>query len=98
MLIAEDRCSEGHGGLNRAARDEAMKNAQAKAQALAQAGGAKLGSVVTVSDQSVTPGAPRDAHAYPAATTAAAAAAPPTPILSGDTSVTITVSVIYRLQ
>jgi uncharacterized protein YggE len=82
---------------NRAARDEAMKNAQAKAQTLAQAGGANLGSVVTVSDQSVTPGAPRDAQAYPAATTAAAAA-PPTAILSGDTSVTVTVNVTYSLQ
>jgi hypothetical protein len=80
------------------ARDAAMKNAQAKADALAQAGGAKLGIVLIVSDQSVTPGAPREVQNFPAATTAAASAAPPTAIISGDTNVTVTVNVTFGLQ
>ncbi len=82
---------------NRTARDEAMKNAQAKAEALALAGGAKLGFVITVSDQTTTPGAPRDVQ-YAAAPATAAAAAPPTQILSGETSVTVMVNVTYSLQ
>lgn len=81
------------------ARDAAMKNAQAKANALAQAGGAKLGIVLVVSDQSVTPGAPREVQNYPAATTAAASAsAPPTTIISGDTNVTVMINVTFGLQ
>ena len=81
------------------ARDAAMKNAQAKADALAQAGGAKLGIVLIVSDQSVTPGAPREVQNYPVPTTAAAAAAaPPTAIISGDTNVTVTINVTFGLQ
>lgn len=84
---------------NQAARQEAMKNAQAQAQTLAQAGGAKLGMVITISDQTVTPGPPRQVQPYPVATAAAAsAAAPPTAILSGETSVTVTVNVTYALQ
>ncbi|MHB8644856.1 MAG: SIMPL domain-containing protein [Thermomicrobiales bacterium] len=84
---------------NQIARQEAMKNAQSKADALAQAGGAKLGIVITVSDQTVTPGPPREVQAFPVATAAAAsAAAPPTAILSGETSVTVTVNVTYALQ
>ena len=84
---------------NRIAREEAMKNAQAKADALAQAGGAKLGIVLTVSDQTVTPGAPKDAqYAVPAAAQGSSAAAPPTPIQTGETSVTVMVNVTYSLQ
>lgn len=79
------------------ARDAAMKNAQAKADALAQAGGAKLGMVITVSDQSVTPGPPKD---FPVAAAASAPgpAAPPTQIQPGETTVTVTVNVTYALQ
>jgi uncharacterized protein YggE len=83
---------------NRVARDEAMKNAQAKADALAQAGGAKLGFVITVSDTTTTPGAPRDAQPVAAPAASSAAVPPPTPILSGETSVTVTVNVTYALQ
>ncbi len=82
---------------NRTARDEAMKNAAGKAQALAAAGGALLGPVLTVSDQSVTPGPARDVQAAPAPA-AAGGAAPPTQIVSGETSVTVTVNVTYALQ
>src|SRR3954452_16246147 len=56
------------------ARDAAMKNAQAKADAPAQAGGAKLGMVITVSAQSVTPAPPRDVPVAAAAPAAGAAA------------------------
>ena len=80
------------------ARDAAMKNAQAKADALAQAGGAKLGIVITVSDQSVTPAAPRDFPAVAAAPSSNAAAAPPTQIQPGETTVTVTVNGTYALQ
>lgn len=83
---------------NRIAREEAMKNAKAKAEALAQAGGANLGTVITVSDQTITPGAPRDAQAVAAPVASAAAAAPPTPIQPGETNVTVTVNVMYSLQ
>jgi uncharacterized protein len=79
------------------ARDAAMKNAQAKADALAQAGGAKLGMVITVSDQSVTPAPPRDVPVA-AAAPAAGVAAPPTQIQPGETTVTVTVNVTYALQ
>lgn len=79
------------------ARDDAMKNAQAKADALAQAGGAKLGAVVTVSDQSVTPPPPRE-FPVAAAAPASGAAAPPTQIQPGQTTVTVTVTVTYALQ
>jgi uncharacterized protein YggE len=80
------------------ARDAAMKNAQAKANALAQAGGAKLGMVITVSDQSVTPAPPRDVPVAAAAPSSNAAAAPPTQIQPGETSVTVMVNVTYALQ
>lgn len=83
---------------NQIARQEAMKNAQAKAEALATAGGAKLGAVITVSDQTVTPGSPKDVLAAPAAASAAGSAAPPTPIQSGETSVTVMVNVTYSLR
>ena len=79
------------------ARDDAMKNAQAKADALAQAGGAKLGMVITVSDQSATPPTPREVPVA-AAAPASGAAAPPTQIQPGETSVTVTVNVTYSLQ
>ena len=78
------------------ARDAAIKNAQAKADALAQSGGAKLGMVITISDQSVTPPAPREVPV--AAAAPASAAAPPTQIQPGETSVTVMVNVTYSLQ
>ena len=82
---------------NRTAREEAMKNAKAKADALAQASGSMVGLVITISDTSSTPSAPREvALAAPAASSAAAPVT--TPIQSGETSVTVTVSVTYMLQ
>jgi uncharacterized protein len=84
---------------NQIARQEAMRNAQGKADALAQAGGAKLGMVLAVSDQTFTPAAPRDVPYAPIGTaTAASAAAPPTQIQPGETTVTVTVNVTYALQ
>lgn len=80
------------------ARKAAIENAQAKAQALAEAGGAKLGMVITVSDQSVTPPAPREVPVAAAAPSAAGAPAPPTQISPGETNVTVTVNVTYALQ
>ncbi len=78
------------------ARNEAMKNAQTKAQTLAQAGGAKLGMVITVSDQSMTPPPPREVQV--SAAPATGAVAPPTQIEPGQTSVTVTINVTYSLQ
>lgn len=83
---------------SKVARDAAMKNAQTKADALAQAGGAKLGMVITVSDQSTTPPTPRDFPVATAAAASAAAAPPPTQIQPGETTVTVTVNVTYALQ
>jgi uncharacterized protein YggE len=83
---------------NATARAEAMKNAQTKANALVSGTGAKLGHVVSVSDQTNSPGAPKDVQPMPAAAPASAASAPPTQIQPGDTSVTITVNVTYALE
>jgi len=79
------------------ARKAAMENAQAKADALAKAGGATLGMVITVSDQSVTPPAPREVPVAAAAPASGAAAPPPTQIQPGETNVTVTVNVTYAL-
>lgn len=79
------------------ARDAAMKNAQGKAEALAASGNAKLGIVITVTDQSVTPAAPKDVQYAVAAPSSAAAPAPPTQISPGETNVTVTVNVTYAL-
>ncbi len=78
------------------ARADAMKNAKGKADALVAAGGGKLGRVITVSDQTTSPGPPQETR-Y-AAAPAAGAAAPPTQIQAGESSVTITVSVTYALD
>lgn len=80
------------------ARKAAMDNALVKAQALADAGGAKLGMVITVSDQSVTPPAPREVPVAAAAPASGAVAPPPTQIQPGETNVTVTVNVTYSLQ
>ena len=57
----------------------------------------KLGMVITVSDQSVTPAPPRDVPAR-GRRPAAGAAAPPTQIQPGETTVTVMVNVTYALQ
>jgi uncharacterized protein YggE len=82
---------------NATARDEAMKNAKAKADALVGASGAKLGQVISVSDQTSSPGAPRDVQPAAAAAPASSAAAVPPQIQPGETTVTITVNVTYAL-
>jgi uncharacterized protein YggE len=81
---------------NNTARAAAMQNARAKANALVSASGTKLGPVLSVSDQTTSPGAPRDAQ--PAVAAAPAAGAAPPQIQAGDTSVTITVNVTYALE
>lgn len=65
---------------NRTARDEAVKNAKAKADALAQASGAAVGPVITISDTTVTPSAPRDVQYAAAPAASSSAAAPSAPI------------------
>lgn len=83
---------------NATARKAAMDNAKTKADALVTASGSKLGPVISVSDQTTSPGAPRDAQPLTAAAPAAGAAAPPPQIQPGETTVTITVNVTYGLE
>jgi uncharacterized protein YggE len=80
--------------LKNQARDQAMANAQAKAQQLAKDGGVSLGRPVTIEESDtggVTPVQVRTAAP-------AAAAAPQTPIQPGQLQVSTTVRVIYAIQ
>lgn len=78
------------------AREDAVRNARAKADTLTRVAGAAVGPVITISETSVSPVEARQLSAAPAAS--GAAAAPPTAIQAGETSVTINVSIVYTLQ
>ncbi|MDQ6604163.1 MAG: SIMPL domain-containing protein, partial [Chloroflexota bacterium] len=81
---------------SRVAREQAVQNARDKADTLAKATGVSVGMVMTVDDQSTTPAPPRPVAAAPAANTANSAAVPP-PIQTGETTVMVTVRVIYAI-
>jgi uncharacterized protein YggE len=80
-------------GLKSQARDQAMTNAQAKAQQLARDAGVTLGRVIAVneSDAGVTP-----VQVAPRA--AAPAAAVTTPIQPGQLQISTMVTVVYAIQ
>jgi uncharacterized protein YggE len=81
-------------GLKNQARDQAMANAQSKAQQLAKDAGVSLGRVIAV-DESDTGGV-TPVQVAPRA--AAPAAAVTTPIQPGQLQVTTTVTVVYSIQ
>jgi uncharacterized protein len=81
--------------LKNQARDQAMANAQAKAQQLARAGSVTLGRPIAIDESDtggVTPIQVRTAAP------AAAQAAPQTPIQPGQLQVSTTVRVVYAIQ
>ena len=81
--------------LKNQARDQAMANAQAKAQQLAKDGGVGLGRPLAIDESDaggVTPVQVRTAAP------AAAQAAPTTPIQPGQLQVSTTVHVVYAMQ
>lgn len=80
--------------LKNQARDQAMANAQAKAQQLARAGSVSLGRPIAI-DESDTGGV-TPIQVRPAAP--AAQAAPQTPIQPGQLQISTTVRVVYAIQ
>ncbi len=78
------------------AREDAVRNARAKADTLTRVAGASVGPVMTISETSVSPVEAR--MLTQAAPAASGGAAPPTSIQAGETSVTINVIIVYSLQ
>jgi len=81
----------------RAARELAVQNARDKAETLAKAGGVSVGVVFSIEDQSSTPPAPRALNAAPVPAQAAAGGAVAPPIQTGETTVTVTIRVVYTI-
>jgi uncharacterized protein YggE len=77
------------------ARDAAMKNARAKADALAKAAGVSITRVSSISEQSGSVPVPMP---YFAAGGAKDAAAPSTPVQVGTNEVDVSVSVVYLID
>ena len=78
------------------ARADAMANAAKRAGEFATAAGAKVGTVLQISETAVTPYEPRFFATDSAGATTAAPSAP-TPIQAGTTDVSVTVNVVYAL-
>ena len=77
------------------ARDSAMKNARAKADALAKAAGVSITGVSSISEQSGSVPVPMP---YLAAGGAKDAAAPSTPVQVGTNEVDVSVNVVYLID
>jgi len=82
--------------LMKQAREDAVKDARAKAETLAKAAGVTLGSIISISE---------GGGYQPIAITAKtmdvarfAAAAPPPPVAAGEQSVTANVSIVWEIQ
>ena len=82
--------------LQTQARALAVKNAEAKAQTLAEAGGVTLGKPVTITEMSAG-GGPPIAFAESAAL-AADSARSSTPVQAGELTVTVNVTIVYEIQ
>ena len=82
--------------LQTQARSLAVKNAEAKAQTLAKAGGVTLGKPITISETSHA-ASPRIAFAEEAAL-AADSARSATPIEAGELTVTINITIVYEIK
>ncbi len=81
-------------GLKSQARDQAMSNAQAKAQQLAKDAGVTLGRVIAVNESDT--GGVTPVQVAPRA--AAPAAAPTTPIQPGQLQISTNLTVVYAIQ
>ena len=82
--------------LQTQARSLAVKDAEAKAQTLAEAGGVRLGEPITITESTYFEGPP-----IPFATAEAAfddAARTASPIAPGELTVTVTVTVVYEIE
>ena len=82
--------------LQTEARSLAVKDAEAKAQVLAEASGVRLGEPITITESTRFEGSP-----IPFATAEATfddAARTSTPISSGELAVTVTVTVVYEIE
>lgn len=82
--------------LQAQARALAVKNAEAKAQTLAEAGGVTLGKPITITETSYAAGPPI-AYAE-AAEFADDSARTSTPIQAGELTVTINVTIVYEIE
>ena len=81
--------------LQTQARALAVKNAEAKAQTLAEASGVTLGKPVTITEIS-SGGGPRIAYAESAL--AADSARSSTPVQAGELTVTVNVTIVYEIK
>ena len=83
--------------LREQARAKAVKNAEAKAITIAEASGVTLGKPITITENSYyeTPPIP---YAVEEAAFADDAERTPTPIVSGELTVTINVTVVYEIE
>ena len=79
--------------LQTEARSLAVKDAEAKAQTLARAGGVRLGEPITITESTYFEGPP-----VPYARTAEAAFDTATPIAPGEHTVTVNVTVVYEIE
>jgi len=80
--------------LEARAREAAVKEARDKAEQLAKLGGVKLGNPITITEG----GGPQPIFINAAALVAPRTGGDSTPIQSGQLDVTITVSVLYRIE
>ncbi|MBV9134507.1 MAG: SIMPL domain-containing protein [Chloroflexi bacterium] len=81
--------------LKNQARDQAMANAQAKAQQLAKDGNVSLGRAIAIDESDASGVTPVQVRT---AAPAAAQAAPQTPIQPGQLQISTTVRVVYAIQ
>lgn len=79
--------------LQTQARSLAVKDAEAKAQTLAEASGVRLGEPITITESTYVEGPP-----IPYARTAEAAFDTSTPIAPGELAVTVNVTVVYEIE
>lgn len=82
--------------LMRQAREDAVKDARAKAETLAKAAGVTLGSIVSINEGGSY--RPTPMFAGKMAMDMAAPSAPPPPVAPGEQSVTANVSIVWEIQ
>lgn len=80
--------------LMRDAREDAVKDAVAKAQTLAKAAGVTLGPIISISEG----GGYQPVPVFAKAMRMEAMAAPPSPVAAGEQSVTANVSITWEIQ
>jgi hypothetical protein len=76
------------------AREAAVKDAMAKAEALAHAAGVTLGPILSIGEGGAVAEPPRPMYRMAMVT----AAAPPPPVAAGETTVSASVSITWQIQ